>query len=110
MALRNVFHSDFQRLVRAMVVDNASANTYGVVIDNRVNVIISPLSTRARGYKIEESGVMYGYYIIDYTTQGIPYVANFALRKVFINTAIYNNIVQQLQIWSSQEYPILISA
>lgn len=107
MALRNIFHSDYPRLVRAMVVDNANANTYGGVIDNRVEAVLAPLTAKARGYKIEETGAMYGYYIIDYTVQGIPFVANFALRKLFINTAVYNNVVQQLQIWSAQEYPIL---
>lgn len=91
-----------------MVVDNASANVLGIAIDGQVQAILAPLSAKARGYKIEEAGAMYGYYIIDYTAQGIPFVAHFATRKIFINTSTYNSIVQQAQAWSAQEYPILI--
>lgn len=107
MALRNIFHSDYPRLVRAMVVDNCAANTYGVAIDATVDFIIDTLSGKARGYKIEENGAMYGYYIIDYTPQGIPYVATFSLRKIFLNSPTYYLIIQQLQVWSALEYPIL---
>ena len=107
MVLKNIFVNDIKRWYRALVVANAPAPvngfaTYGHQIDSNVKLITDSLSEDAKGYKIEDRGVLVGVYIVDYLN-GVQYLRAQLLRPVYtINEMIAIN--SQVNQWVQQDY------
>lgn len=111
--IKNIYTEDFRRIIRAIYLDdvtsfNDSAVSHGHHIDQQIETILATLTEGAKGYKIEDDGVLVGYYIVDFTTQGMPFSPVFAVRKRFKTTSNLANTVQQIQQWVALEYPIRV--
>jgi hypothetical protein len=100
MAYKNIFTQDVQRVIRTIVVDNAVPGTYGLVIDRIVSTLMEYSGDKF--YKIENDGVLYGYYSID-VTDGSPRLADYGIRKIFKETSIEKEVENQINLWVQQE-------
>ena len=114
MNLKNIYTSNYQQVVRAIFIDNPISGrndsiSFGHFIDQKISASTALLTVNAQGYKIEDDGVLAGYYVVDYTVQGFPYLALWGVRAVYGETE-RTNIFQTIQQWLTQEYGIRATA
>lgn len=105
MNLRNIYTDDM-RVLRAVHIEAAKPGTsdksFGAEIEEQIQLILSKFSSNAKGYKVEDGGVLVGYYIVDYRPDGMPYVPVFAVRTAYEGSK--QIISEQILQWSAQEY------
>ena len=114
MAYRNILSNEYDRLVRAIVVDNPlliakTLPVFSLNVDTRVRSIMAKFSGNAKGYKIEDDGVLVGYYVVDFDAGGIPFMADYMLRKAYSSPEKISIISEQIQVWVQKEFPIALS-
>jgi hypothetical protein len=100
MAYKHIFTQDAERIIRAIVVDNAGLGEVGSAIDRVVATLMGYNGDKF--YKIENDGVLYGYYSIA-IMDGSPRLADYGMRKIFKGTTIETEIENQINIWVQAE-------
>lgn len=113
MSIKKIYSGMIHRFVRAVVIDNRDTaagtfSSFGHALEQKVQDIMASVTERSVGYVLEDRGVFVGYYLVDFTSQGFPFVAKLAVRKVFQSS--FNTIASTVQSWSAQEYPLRVSA